>query len=137
MKRVALVLALVLSCNPEVTELADVSAPPVIDFAKDIRPLIRSRCAKCHYPGEQLQTGVLEGGLDVSNLASIRRGGFHTGYGIIVPGNPAASALVRKLRGTFEGGERMPKDGPPYLSEEQIRVVELWIEQGAEGEPDE
>jgi hypothetical protein len=136
MKR--LVFVIVLSCSPDVGERSpDAAAPPEVDFAKDIRPILDSHCRLCHYPGVQKHTGTDETGLDLSTLASLKQGGFHTGNGIVNPGAPATSALVRKLRGTFDVGDRMPKNGPPYLSEEQIRLVELWIEQGAKGEPDE
>ena len=47
----------------------------------------------------------------------------------VIPGNPADSELVRRIRG--DSRPRMPFDGPPYLSEEQIRLVEQWIAQGA------
>jgi hypothetical protein len=47
----------------------------------------------------------------------------------VVPGNPAASELVRRIRG--QALPRMPFDGPPYLTDEEIRLIEEWILQGA------
>jgi hypothetical protein len=47
----------------------------------------------------------------------------------VVPGNPSASELLRRIRG--ESRPRMPFDGPPYLDDAQIRLVEQWIAQGA------
>ena len=54
----------------------------------------------------------------------------------VVPGHPAASELVRRIRGQAQ--PRMPFDGPPYLSEAEIGLIEDWIAQGArnaEGTP--
>ena len=37
----------------------------------------------------------------------------------MVPGKPEASELVRRIRG--QAHPRMPFDGPPYLSDDEIR----------------
>ena len=47
----------------------------------------------------------------------------------VIPGNPAASELVRRIRG--QSRPQMPFDGPPYLDNEEIRLIEDWIAQGA------
>jgi hypothetical protein len=47
----------------------------------------------------------------------------------VVPGNPAASELVRRIRG--QARPRMPMDGPPYLSAEETDLIVAWIKQGA------
>jgi hypothetical protein len=47
----------------------------------------------------------------------------------VVPGNPQASDLVRRIRG--QARARMPFDGPPYLTDDEMRLVEEWITQGA------
>jgi hypothetical protein len=47
----------------------------------------------------------------------------------VVPGNPDASELVRKIRG--QSLPRMPFDGPPYLTAEEIALIEKWVAQGA------
>ena len=45
------------------------------------------------------------------------------------PGRPNASELLRRIRGQAQ--PRMPMDGPPYLSEEEIGLIEAWIAGGA------
>ena len=47
----------------------------------------------------------------------------------IVPGNAAASELRRRIRGQAQ--PRMPFDGPPYLDESEIALIEQWIADGA------
>ena len=48
---------------------------------------------------------------------------------VVKAGDPNASELVRRIRG--QARPRMPLDGPPYLSIDEIRLIEDWIAQGA------
>ena len=48
------------------------------------------------------------------------------------PGDPERSYLILKLRGDPTiAGARMPFDGPPYLTSEQIEGIAAWIRAGA------
>ncbi len=50
----------------------------------------------------------------------------------VEPGQPDNSYLVRKIQGTAGiDGDRMPADGPPYLTTAQIDTIRLWITNGA------
>jgi uncharacterized membrane protein len=90
----------------------------------DIAPLLVGRCAKCHSanglmgpPPEGYRLDSLPATLDASDRARV------------VPGNPGSSELVRRIRGVSR--PRMPFDGPPYLGDEEMRLIEQWIAQGA------
>ncbi len=50
----------------------------------------------------------------------------------VVPGDPDASFLIQKLQGA-DGllGNRMPDNGPPYLTTATINVIRQWIQDGA------
>ncbi len=129
---------LVVSCAPEVGELSPpIDAGPPVDFARDIRPILDQRCKLCHYSTEAAHPGTDASGLDLSTLGALRRGGNNTQQNIVIPYAPDGSAIVLKLRGTFTVGVRMPKNGPPYLSDEQIDLVATWIAQGAKGDDSE
>lgn len=56
------------------------------------------------------------------------------GVPILVKSNSSASNLILALRGQapFDGSqfERMPADGPPYLTDEQIAPIAGWIDAG-------
>ncbi len=55
---------------------------------------------------------------------------------VVEPGKPDESELVLRLRGESE--PRMPLDGPPFLSDAEIDLLERWICGGARdalGEP--
>jgi hypothetical protein len=130
--------------SPLVREEPDSGDAGTISFARDIRPLINRTssptakgCVPCHDPSAPKHVGLDLGGVDVSTLGKLREGGGTSGRRIIVPYEPDASALVQKLRGTYAYGTRMPKSGPPFWTDEEIRLVVDWIAQGARGADDE
>ena len=143
------VLAVLGACSALEPQIGDPSPPidagePVL-FWRDIRPLMdRSStdpsgrgCKLCHYASLPSHPGTDQSGLDLSTLGALRRGGNNTRQNIVIPYDPEGSALVQKLRGTFVVGARMPKNGPPYWSEDEIETVERWIAQGAKGDDSE
>ncbi len=91
---------------------------------RHVAPILIQRCAKCHTQNGLRGTPPEGYRLD-SWAQTIARGERLR----VVPGNPAASELVRRIRGQAQ--PRMPFDGPPYLAEEEIRLIEQWIRQGA------
>ena len=50
----------------------------------------------------------------------------------VTPGDPEASYLVHKIEGR-PGivGTRMPRNGPPFMTDGQILILKRWIELGA------
>jgi mono/diheme cytochrome c family protein len=96
-----------------------------------VAPIFATRCAKCHT--EQGQMGPAPEGLRLTSYAQTLSSGERAR---VVPGHPDASELVRRIRG--QALPRMPFDGPPYLNEKEIGLIEDWIAQGArntEGAP--
>ena len=96
-----------------------------------VAPILLSRCVKCHTDNGLM--GPAPEGYRLRTLADTLATGDRVR---VVPGNPLASELVRRLRGVST--PRMPFDGPPYLAEREIRLIERWIADGArdaEGRP--
>jgi hypothetical protein len=62
----------------------------------------------------------------LNTLAAILAGGDRIA---VVPGNPEASELIRRVKGLAQ--PRMPLDGPPWLSDSQIVLLEDWVRGGA------
>ncbi len=89
-----------------------------------VAPIFATRCAKCHSENG-LMGPAPEGYLLTSYQSTLARGERVR----VVPGNPAASELLRRVRG--QSRERMPLDGPPYLDADEISLIEDWIAQGA------
>lgn len=106
----------------EVPPKAEVKDQPIT--YTQVAPILGRRCVKCHMangimgsPPEGLRLDTYE-----SVLASRERAR-------VIPGNPDASELVRRIRG--QSLPRMPFDGPPYLDEAEIELITDWIKQGA------
>ena len=54
------------------------------------------------------------------------------GATLVIPGNPDGSYLVHKLEGASGiSGGRMPRNGPPFLTDGQLTIIRRWIELGA------
>ncbi|RYD41536.1 MAG: DUF1549 domain-containing protein, partial [Verrucomicrobiaceae bacterium] len=98
-----------------------------VEFNRDIRPILTRHCTACH-------GGVKEAG-EVSFIYREKAlAPAESGKRPIVPGKPAESEMLHRLRST-DPDEVMPKPkhGPP-LPENEIELVERWIAQGAEWE---
>ncbi len=117
--------ALVLTSALPVLASLSIAAEPV-DFNRDIRPILAGSCFKCHGPDEATRKAGLR--LDERNAAlqSAR-----SGERAIVPGELAASELLRRVT-TSDADDLMPppKDGE-RLSPEQIAKLKQWIAEGA------
>jgi len=102
----------------------------------DVQPIFDTYCTSCHgSAGPPLGLDLSEGNtwLNTVNVNSSQS----TTTKRIFPGQPQQSYLVAKLKGIQENppyngsGDRMPKTGPPYLTEDEMNVITLWIQQGA------
>lgn len=88
----------------------------VVDFGRDIAPLLTKRCLGCH-AGE-----TAEGDLDLAHQVSAYRGG-ESGIAIS-PGSLRTSLLWQRVV-----KDEMPEDKP--LPESEKALLRRWIEQGA------
>lgn len=94
--------------------------PARVDFGRDVQPIFRQHCIDCHGPSQQML------GFRLDRRADAMRGNTKA---VIVPGNSSMSRLYLKLIGS-KYGLQMPPTGA--LSEEQINVIKMWIDQGAQ-----
>jgi hypothetical protein len=94
---------------------------PAVDYARDVRPILESRCYECH--GTKKTRGRLR--LDVKSAAL--KGGM-TGPAVI-PGNADDSLMIRRVLG-LDGEDRMPLD-KDALPADQIATLRQWIAKGA------
>lgn len=94
----------------------------------------RAACTSCHTTagGRVPPVGIDFGSPNVHaqlvNVGSVGKPGAIR----VIPGDPENSYLIHKLDGRSGiVGLRMPRSGPPYLTDGQIRVIKRWIENGA------
>ena len=91
---------------------------------RHVAPILAARCAKCH-----TDKGLMGPPPEGYRLTSYEATLSTTDRVRVVPGRPEASELVRRIRG--QALPRMPHDGPPWLSAEEIKLIETWVAQGA------
>ncbi len=98
----------------------------VVDFDREVRPILSANCFSCHGPDEQGRQRGLR--LDVQTGPFADRGQF--GGPVIVAGDASGSALFHRIAAD-DARERMPRGGDP-LSNDEIETIRLWIDQGSE-----
>jgi hypothetical protein len=97
----------------------------LMDFKKDVAPILKDRCLGCH--GEKKQRGDFR----LDERASAFRGGDNV-KAPIVKGKSAESPIIRIVAGHDPDIVMPPEDsGKPRLTAEQIAVLRAWIDQGA------
>ncbi len=96
------------------------AAAPSLTFERDIRPIFKAHCLTCH--GESKK---LKGGLDLRLKRFLVSGG--DSGAVIVPGNPTASVLIKRV----SAGEMPPGKDSKKLTPGQIDLIRRWIAAGA------
>jgi hypothetical protein len=113
--------ALLLFLLPRSTPAQDsASAPAVIDFDHDIRPILADHCFKCHSAKKQ------RSGLRLDSREAILRGG--KSGPAAVPGDAAGSLLIQLVSGE-DPDRQMPDDADP-LAAPEIDFLRRWIDEG-------
>jgi uncharacterized membrane protein len=99
--------------------------PGKVSFEKEIAPIIKDMCFKCH-GGEKIK-----GKLELNTKALAMKGG--QGGKFINPGKPTISSFYSSLIADPESDQYMP---PPKEkvrpTKEQIERIKKWIEEGAD-----
>ena len=96
-------------------------AKRAVDFAKDIKPLFRDTCYKCHGASKK------ESGLRLDRRDDALNAG--DGGPAFVAGKSAESLLIKYVAGV-DPDVVMPPEGDK-LSDDQIGLLRAWIDQGA------
>ena len=114
---------------------ADSDPDVTISFSIDIRPLLNRTpggCS-CHLPSSAGQgPGTQISGLNLSTWDSMRAGGVISGARAVVENQPCASLLPQKLSSSPPFGSRMPLNGPPFFTDDELQLVRDWIFEGAQ-----
>ena len=85
-----------------------------VDFAKEIQPLLKNKCSRCHSGHEA------KGGFSINSRNTLLEA---------AKPNDSAKSLLYQLITSKDPDERMPSKGEP-LSPEQISLIKTWIDEG-------
>src|SRR5688572_15485020 len=112
---------------------SDSGTGTALAFSQIQSQIFTPTCAKagCHAATSAEAGLVLEAGQAYGNLVG-RSSSQRSDFARVQPGDPERSYLILKLRGDPSiTGLRMPQDGPPFLTSEQIEAIAAWIRAGA------
>jgi ankyrin repeat protein len=102
-------------------------ATPIVDFLKDIKPMLERSCLGCHSGAEPKSRYLL------TTRKAMLEGG-ESGKASIIPGDGAGSLVIRYVSGEVEDLEMPPlgkRNRFPALTAEEITKLRAWIDQGA------
>ncbi len=102
--------------------LLSLSSAGAVDFAKDIKPILKSHCYECHSES----AGKEKAGYVFDNLERFKSDIGPKGQ--IVPGDAARSNFLELLT---RDKDPMPPSGKARLSPKEIKLIREWIEAGA------
>ena len=98
-----------------------------VDYAVQIKPILTRHCVSCH------GSVKARAGLRLDTAASALKGG--KSGPVLLPGKGEESPLILSVRGVGPT-ERMPLNRPP-LSQDEISLLQAWVDEGANGMTDE
>ncbi len=110
-----LTLTIILTVACTIFWQAKTDAVQTVDFVRDIQPIFKANCDKCH--GATKASSYLR--LDTKQVA----------MKVISPGNSKDSRLLHRILG--EGGEARMPIGGEALKPEQIALIKRWVDEGA------
>ena len=124
------ILLLPTACNQPSTDPS--ALPATVDYNWHIKPVLSDRCYKCHGPDDQARKAELRldtqaGAYGVSRDDSTQQ--------IIVPGNVAASLLVKHISSEDPQRRMPPPESNLSLTTREIALIKRWIDQGADWKP--
>ena len=103
--------------------LRQLVADELIDFNRDIRPILAETCFECHGPDEE------------SRAADLRLDRLEDAIGsVIEPGKAGESELIRRLLSDDEHEVMPPLESKRRPTDQQIGTLRRWVEQGAKYE---
>jgi mono/diheme cytochrome c family protein len=115
-------LWMLLAC---LVDAAALSAADAVSYGRDIQPILTRSCFACHGPDDEVRQADLR--LDVREAA--------IAAGAIVPGDAAASELVRRVTSDVADERMPPAESHPPLTDRQRELLREWIDAGAEYQP--
>jgi len=124
---VLLILASLQSCYKDVGPIEGEGDVPAegISYSQDVQPIYDQNCIDCHPGSGNLDLTADNSYAETVNVSASGYSGI-----LVVPGDPEASVLYKKIDGSGAYGSNMPVGGS--LSQTQINTIKQWILEGAQ-----
>ena len=98
-----------------------------LTYAKDVAPVVQKYCLPCHSADNDNSSELV-----LDSYETLMEGGKH---GVPVKAeNPKESLMYMKLLPDPEFGRQMPRGRGPKPTDEDIKLIYDWIQQGAKKE---
>jgi uncharacterized membrane protein len=110
------VIVTILAASPACLHDNNIESYPSVSFFKEVQPIIAANCTKSGCHGSE-------------NTSEFQLLSYTDIIGHVSPGNGRKSSLYRVITG--REFEYMPPSPADPLTEDQIRSIFMWIEQGA------
>lgn len=94
----------------------------MVQYNRDIRPILNDQCFACHGPDVNKRAADLR--LDVRENAIEKMA--------VVPGKPDESTMLQRILSTDEDEVMPPPSSHKSLTREQKEILRMWIAEGAE-----
>jgi hypothetical protein len=119
-----------MACADKLTDSLNdsVSLPEHVDFNFHIKPILSDRCFTCHGPDEGTRKADLRLDLEKEAFARLKSGhgrAFH-------PRRPDKSESLKRMKSDDPDYQMPPPESNLSLSDQEIALLEKWIDQGAE-----
>lgn len=103
-----------------------IAAEPAVNFGRAVRPILSRNCFACHGPDESHREAGLR--LDLREPGLVKPS---DGAAAIVPGDPAASELIRRITSDDPDLKMPPPNSGHELTALEISTLRQWIREGA------
>ncbi|HEY4312225.1 MAG TPA: DUF1553 domain-containing protein [Pirellulales bacterium] len=100
-----------------------------VEFNRDVRPMLAAACWRCHGPDSAQRKADLR--LDREDGAKGDRGQKSA----IVPGDAAASEVMRRVTAADSDQRMPPPNAGEALTAQQVETLRRWIDGGAQWQP--
>ncbi|WP_460514057.1 PSD1 and planctomycete cytochrome C domain-containing protein [Cyclobacterium sediminis] len=105
--------------------------PEVVSYNFHIRPILSDNCYACHGPDANSREAGLRLDLESEAFKALKEN--PSGYAL-VPGKPHQSEVYLRINSEDENQMMPPADSNLKLTDREIELIKIWIQEGAEYE---
>lgn len=105
-----------------------------VDFQKQILPVLKAKCFKCHTDKDDKGAAKKpKGGLLLTTPEGIKKGGKEDGDKVCIPGKGAESTLYVSATLPESDDKAMPPEGKgDRVTKAELELIKKWIDAGAD-----